>query len=176
MMIILDLDDTVTNTTRDLGAYAAVAVDPSRLTLVEGAEEFLRKHGRDCILVSSGFRRLQKRKFTHLQLERYLDERMHVVPIYRGNQHAFRGKEALIASLVAEENASDVIVVGDRIDREIAIGNRLGCRTVRMRLPEGKYSNMEPQAPVERPHHTVTNFRELLALLPKITSCDGSPQ
>jgi FMN phosphatase YigB (HAD superfamily) len=174
---ILDLDDTITNTTQDLGMYAAISVDPTRLTFVEGAEEFLERYGHCSILVSSGFRRLQRRKLAHLQLSRYLNDRMHIVPIYRGNHHAYRGKERLIAQLVAEHgDPSDVIVIGDRIDREITIGNRLGSRTVRVRLPQGKYSGMEPRSDNECPHHTVRNFHELMRIIPILVGnpC-GSP-
>ncbi|HEV8677380.1 MAG TPA: HAD hydrolase-like protein, partial [Candidatus Paceibacterota bacterium] len=56
------------------------------------------------------------------------------------------------------------VLVGDRLDRDISVGNALGLMTVRMALPEGRYSSIEPQSELERPTYTARDFFELMSL------------
>ncbi len=158
-MFVLDLDDTLINTTRDMRGHDA---DLSALTLVPGATEFLARYGKQCAVLSSGNAILQIRKLGHfgLTIERFW--RISIVP-----RHEL--KETEIASIARYGNAPhETIIIGDRLDTEIAMGNRLGCRTARMRLPEGKYSACEPREPDEVADATVTNFFELMGILPAL--------
>lgn len=152
---VLDLDDTLVNTTRDLhGNYKRI---PS-LTLVDGAKEFLALHAAESVILSAGVHHIQQSKIDAVGI-RHLVSHVVVVP-------TFEYKEKILFKFVRPElmPVSSVVVVGDRIDQEILLGNRLGCTTVRMRLPHGKYCGDMPLAADQRPHHTVENFFELLTL------------
>ncbi len=166
----LDLDDTCANTTRDLMG------DPSRvllLTLVPGVREFLestRARGDARVLVTVGDWPLQMRKLKHLRID---FDRYVILPNMRPKEEPGfwekapnSEKEVIFTQLAAQytDPAVGKVVIGDRLDREITLGKSLGFTTVRMRLPEGKYSNFEPQSEAEIPDFTVQDFFELMDL------------
>ena len=167
---ILDLDDTLAHTTRDMWG------DPSRvshLTLVDGTREFLdetKARGDHRVLVTMGEWPLQMAK---IQLLGLTVDRTSIIPVARlpeepdfWSQEKPTEKWDIFRRLAEAEEHKDIlkVLVGDRLDRDIAPGNKLGLTTVRMRLPEGRYSYLEPQNLEETPDFTVANFFELMQL------------
>jgi FMN phosphatase YigB (HAD superfamily) len=152
---ILDLDDTVAYTTRDMQD------DPRRfasLTLVDGVREFLEQtkaRGDRCVLISVGVWALQERKIHTLGL--VIDHK--ILP----DNGTSSIKEGTFKEYAAMADG-DVVVVGDRLDRDITPAKSLGFTTVRICLPEGKYSHHMPQSDEEIPDHTVKDFFELMRL------------
>ena len=150
---ILDLDDTLTNTTRDLCG------DPERLeqlTLADGARDFLERHRGSLVLVTQERTPgLQRRKLEHLGIAAYFRE-IQVV----ANE---RDKALAIMEVVRTSglSAGAITVIGDRIDNEIAVAKAIGCRAVRMCFPEGRYANEQPRGPREEPDHCVASWSEL---------------
>lgn len=55
-------------------------------------------------------------------------------------------------------------VVGDRVKKEIALGNHFGLQTIW--LKRGKFSSQLPANLLEKPKYTVTELKELLEILP----------
>ncbi len=79
-------------------------------------------------------------------------------------------KKALFVKEKTEEifaaiagGASDVAVIGDSISREIAIGNRLGYLTIRVK--QGKFAAQEPQGPDERADHEIGDLALAAAII-----------
>jgi FMN phosphatase YigB (HAD superfamily) len=153
-LFVIDLDDTLAHTTRDLGGDTNLI---SRLTLVQGAMEFLREHGRHSVLLSAGDPFLQHRKLKYLNIYEYFPRKVY---LYKPES-----KTQALADIVAEAGCSPsgIAVIGDRLDLEIAVGNKLGCTTVRVRLEGGKHSHLEPGL-LETPTYTVADFVELMQL------------
>lgn len=69
--------------------------------------------------------------------------------------------ERIVAPKVIERSLS--FVVGDRVRKEISIGNLLGLKTVW--LKSGKFANEKPRKKVERPTYTVRTFREIVSVI-----------
>lgn len=66
--------------------------------------------------------------------------------------------------LVSKEiNRSLSYVIGDRIRKEISIGNSLGLQTVWFRA--GKFADEKPRKKIERPKYTVRNLRDILSVI-----------
>lgn len=55
------------------------------------------------------------------------------------------------------------IVVGDRVDLEIAFANKLGCTSVWIR--RGKHAARTPTHPDEQPTHTIESLVQLAAIV-----------
>ena len=64
----------------------------------------------------------------------------------------------------------ETLVIGDRLDREIAAARRLGCWAVRVAHGEGSYSR--PTTPDEQPHYTVPGIEALMAVLEDLAAGD----
>jgi FMN phosphatase YigB (HAD superfamily) len=158
MRWILDLDDTLANTTLNMqGDESRV----SELTLAAGAKEFLallKSRGDFHALVTVGREEVQKAKIGHLGL---VFDDIAIVP--KGDNPSM--KSEAIARLASEGGTeAPCVLVGDRLDRDISVGNSLGLTTVRMCLREGRYSLIEPQNELEKPTHSVADFFELMKL------------
>ena len=166
---ILDLDDTFAHTTRDMRG------DPNRvsnLSLVDGAREFLdetKARGDRRVLVTVGDWPLQMAKMQHLCIDVERSTILSSLPL--PEEPTFWSEKTTekwnaFRHLAEAKEYTDVskVLVGDRLDRDIAPGNKLGLITVRMCLPGGKYAYQEPQSPEEVPTYTVTNFFELMQL------------
>ncbi len=158
ILYLVDLDDTLANTTSDMRG------DPNSveyLTLVPGAQEFLSECSRrgDLVaLVTMGDWRLQMRKVGYLEL--HFLQSSFLPPSEEAS-----AKKAVFQKIAEMSGVSgtDCIVIGDRIDRELAVGRELGFVTVRMRLEYGKYARQKPKEGTE-PNYTVKNFFELMQL------------
>ena len=156
---IMDLDDTIAHTTRDMGGEASRV---SKLTAVEGLEEFLNechRRGHSCLVVTVGSWSLQSEKLSRLAVQ---------VPMYVifPTAQAYFAKREFLNQFATKRNLDrkKVVHIGDRLDRDIEIGKSLGFWTIRMRTPGGKYSLDEPTSQKEVPDFTVHNFFELIEL------------
>jgi FMN phosphatase YigB (HAD superfamily) len=110
-------------------------------------------------LVTSGFRRLQESKVDALCIkERF--ERVYIDAIDEPDR---KGKEGIFRDILAdyELSPSDVLVVGDSAESEIAAGNRIGMPTAQILRP-GVH-----QCPTAR--HFIASLDELPGLLRSIT-------
>ena len=58
--------------------------------------------------------------------------------------------------------ARNAVMIGDRMDNDIAPANRLGMRTVRLLRGLGAYH--QPQSADEQPEYTIRSLTELLKL------------
>jgi putative hydrolase of the HAD superfamily len=56
-------------------------------------------------------------------------------------------------------NASEIVVVGDRVRSELVLGKRLGMRTVWYRA--GKFANETPRNSDEEPDHTIGHLEDI---------------
>jgi FMN phosphatase YigB (HAD superfamily) len=65
------------------------------------------------------------------------------------------------------------LVVGDRVDREIAAGRLAGCWTVRVLRGEGE--SQRPEAPEQQPHYSVPSVEALADVIADIDANDDSP-
>jgi FMN phosphatase YigB (HAD superfamily) len=148
MRFILDLDDTLAHTTRDIQG------DQTRLphlALVEGAREFVEAHGKESILISAAADvAYQKKKIEHLGLSDAFKEII-FVPTPEDKELAIQ--KALQDFAVP---AGEVVVVGDRLEHEIRgrlfLTNFIYAHT---RLPIGEGSQLRHHRPHRRgqDHH-----------------------
>ena len=129
--LIVDLDDTIAETTRTMqGCHTRL----ENLVLTKGALKFLLSFPGRRVLLTCGDPNLQRNKLEHLGINDMFEEIM-IVPKQSD-------KEASLAGYLKKhyiENPRDVTIVGDRVDAELLYGRSLGCRTVRVQLPGGKY-------------------------------------
>jgi len=119
-------------------------------------------------LLTTGSPATQQRKVDLLGIERFFAEVV-LVDI------AAENKLDALASLQRRRGwaSDDVVVVGDRIDREIAAGRRLGMWTVRMAHGEGRH--MTPTGPEQQAHYTIAGIDGLLHVLEDIAATGDSP-
>jgi putative hydrolase of the HAD superfamily len=106
-------------------------------------------------LVTSGFRRLQESKVRALGIARCFTA-IHVDAI---DQPGHRGKQAIFEEILRDQRlqSDQVLIVGDNHDSEIAIGVRLGIRTVQTLRPG------VPRSPAAT--HHIQTLHELKLLL-----------
>ena len=89
--------------------------------------------GEQRFLVTSGFRRLQESKLRALGIESYFD----AVVVDAVDEPARRGKERIFLDLMHQFRLdhSDVLVVGDNAESELAVAARLGLRSAQILRP-----------------------------------------
>jgi len=108
------------------------------------------------VLLSQGKVSLQNRKIDYLGIRKYFD---HIyLPEVGEKQLSF---ETALKELNLDSN--EVLVVGDRIDTEIKIGNDLGMQTCR--IMRGEYRILEPRFQNEEPDYTINTLRGLYGIL-----------
>jgi len=69
--------------------------------------------------------------------------------------------ERMAASMARERSVG--FVVGDRVRKEITIGNAMGFQTIWLR--SGKFANEKPRKKIERPTVAVRTLREILSIV-----------
>ena len=85
------------------------------------------------------------------------------IGIKKPNQRFF---ETILAN--ADTQASEAIMIGDRLDNDIIPARRIGMKTIWIRW--GRYSIMEPRTPDEIPDATVADVREVLDAVAMVNS------
>ena len=108
------------------------------------------------VLLSQGKKPLQDRKIDYLGIRDYFD--FIYLPEVGEKEESFN--EAL-RELSLEPN--EVLVVGDRLDNEIKMGNDLGMQTCR--IMRGNYKSLEPRFQNEEPDYTINTLRGLYGIL-----------
>ena len=110
-------------------------------------------------LVTSGHPETQARKVELLKLAPYFDG---VHYVYRDvGQSKFDTFRHLIAG--SDHGPEEMLVIGDRPDREIRAGNALGMATVRIR--HGEFAHVEAESGDEEPNHEFDKVTRILKLL-----------
>ena len=83
-------------------------------------------------------------------------------------------EDAIAAVLRAHDLApTETVVIGDRVDREIAAARRLGCWAVRVDHGEGRFAR--PEGPHEQAHYTVPGVIALRAVIDDIEDSATRP-
>lgn len=118
-----------------------------------------------CFLVTSGFPRLQQSKITALGIRPVFD----AIYVDSIADHPRRGKQMIFAEIVRWYAlvASQVWVVGDNGESEIAAGNRLGMVTVQILRPG--------VARCATARHAVSDLVELKALMGGLAESQSAP-
>jgi HAD superfamily hydrolase (TIGR01662 family) len=145
-LVIFDLDDTLFDTTGQLDSTASGLDRITLFPAVRGLLTHLRSQGIRATIVTTGDEALQQRKVEILGLRALVDA-VHICALPEGKAQLF---ERCLQEFGVEPGRT--WIVGDRIDREIAAGNRMGCVTIR--VMQGRHSSRVPQEPAE--HATVT--------------------
>ena len=154
---IFDLDDTLFNTHEQLdlqyrGIDTVVPFPDSRDTLA-----FLKMRGMKLALVSHGNTVIQMQKIAALKVGEYFD----AISICAVSEDKEKEFEHIITQFKVPR--PEVLIIGDRVEREIEYGNRLGCITVQ--FCGGKYADVVPQNDFQKPHYCITRLSELKQIL-----------
>jgi FMN phosphatase YigB (HAD superfamily) len=112
--------------------------------------------GYELFLVSMGHPLVQRRKLKQLKLGCFFRKSFFIDPIEGG-----RKRDALLSILqMTGKDPSRILVIGDRIDREISEANELGMQTCRIKSPG--YANWSPQSDLEKPDFELKHFGDLV--------------
>ncbi len=157
-LVIFDLDDTLFDTTGQLaGSYEKLdTITPFEHTIP--VLNALRAKNIRIVLVTTGDESIQRRKLELLRLAHLFDS---VAICADGDSKLDLMRETLFAAKLAD--SKEAYVVGDRIDREIMYGNRLGCTTVR--LLQGKRKDWQPENDEQKPTITLKSIEDFLKLI-----------
>ncbi len=135
-------------------------LDVRILDLKPGASEFLKeateKH--DMYLLTEGDDDFQKSKIEHLSIAHYFND---IVIVNQKNKDT---KEKAIGRIIntGKYSPTDVTVIGNRLDKEIADGKTLGCKTIWVKSGEG--CEMQPEDGKE-PDYTICHLDDLNKML-----------
>ena len=69
----------------------------------------------------------------------------------------------LMSKIINKFSARNCYVIGDRIKKEIKLGNQLGCTTIWLKL--GLFSSELPADKTEQPDYIITELEQLLNIL-----------
>jgi putative hydrolase of the HAD superfamily len=107
------------------------------------------------VLVTEGRASIQKEKIRHLGIYNLFDDVLIIDPADRTS------KEAVIKNYMMRQNIMPrhAVIVGNRLDREIIAGNRLGILTIWIRSGEG--SEMEPNISVGKADADIDDIADL---------------
>lgn len=113
--------------------------------------------------------KLRKRGYTLILVARAVPGRKKMIKLL-GITSFFKkiittsNKSRTLFKRLALNRPESCIVVGDRIKKEIAIGNSLNMTTIWLR--QGRFRNELPNNIKQKPTHTIYNLLEILKLLP----------
>lgn len=151
---VFDLDDTLAIVPRGSEENLSSVIN---IELVPGARDVLQAK-KNALILTAGPKSLQQMKVNFLKLDEFIPEEKIILV----ENH--EGKRGVIQEVVEKVgDPSKVVIVGDNLDAELAIGQELGCTTVRVCLPGALRANQKPKNG-QRTTFTVTSLTELLAL------------
>jgi len=108
------------------------------------------------ILITEGTTQQQNKKINNLDIKNYFD----YIFISKEKEKEKDFTQTLnILNLKPEQ----ILVIGDRIDKEIKAGNEVGMKTIR--LLKGIHSSLQPKEPIEKPDFTINNLTEIIQIL-----------
>ncbi len=143
---VWDLDDTLFDNTEQIGT--CTNDDPlPKISPFSDAKEVLSIPGTH-VLLTQGRHARQLEKLKRLKLKSYFKEMIICSKTI--------GKFEILKEL--KERYERIIVIGDRVDREISYGNQLGMHTIRK--IGGKYDTLIPKSG-EIPTHTIQTLKEI---------------
>ncbi len=120
--------------------------------------EKLKQKKLDLVLVTEGSLPQQNKKIDTLEIREYFDEIFITIT----------EKTELFKEILNKNNLSknEVLVIGDRLDKEIIAGNRLGIKTIRVK--RGKYKEIMPNLEIEKPSYEINDLRDIFEIIEKI--------
>jgi putative hydrolase of the HAD superfamily len=116
----------------------------------------LRKKGMKLAVVTDGVPVKQWEKLIRLGLSDFFDE---VVIAPDGEEQKPSPSPFLKAAKNLKIPPADCIVVGDRLDKDIAGGKKAGMKTIRVEL--GRYGRKKPSKPEETPDKTIARISDI---------------
>lgn len=147
------------------------SVPIDQLGIVPAVRDLLGKlrRGYRIYLLTAGEREFQEAKIQTLGLRDVFDE---IVIVSSGSE---ADKEAAIASFLVRHghSAGKMVVIGNRLDKEIRSGNRLRLPTVWLRRGEG--SGLVPGEATGIPDHVITDILDLPGILDKLSPASTIP-
>ncbi|MAG02564.1 hypothetical protein CMI42_04460 [Candidatus Pacearchaeota archaeon] len=108
------------------------------------------------MLLTSGFAKLQNKKIDMLKIRDYFSE---IIIDESRDKEDDLGK--LLSGLGVEPG--EVMVVGDRIDKELKFAKELGMITTQMKM--GKFKDLKPRGEDEKPDYVITDLIEVIKIL-----------
>ena len=147
-------------------AYNSVNV--SGITLYQGVYEMLErlKSHYKLALLTSGWPDQQNKKIEALGIRHFFD----LIVFDNVSGETKSAKDSAIRQVLKAFDvvAEEVVCVGDRIDREIMAGNKLGLVTVR--IMQGSYSILTPRDRFEEPTFSVHDVVEVEDIIESLES------
>jgi putative hydrolase of the HAD superfamily len=133
--------------------------DPESSSLIPGAIDVLERltnEGIKLCLISKRTKEERREQISELGLDKYFLD-IQVLEDDK-SQESFE-RCVRIMSL----NPSEIAVLGDRVKKEIYLGNKLGMRTIWYK--SGKFASELPQNKDEEPQYTITRLEEIFQYL-----------
>lgn len=132
------------------------------LNLYPGAFEILQKlKGKfKLFLLTQGEIKQQQKKINALKINDFF-EKIFFAPVEK-KEDTFK------KILELGTDPKEMLIIGDRIDKEIKLGNQTGMTTVR--ILKGKYKILEPKEPLEEPDYTINELLEILNLINQLNN------
>ena len=123
----------------------------------------LRENGFKLMIVTEGSYAQQHKKIDVLGIRSYFDE----IHVTEGD------KTEILKEIVGRGGfgAEEVLIVGDRAEKEISVGNKLGMKAVR--LLKGAYKDQIPGNDLERADFEINDLREVLKIVEGINGLDN---
>jgi len=131
--------------------------------------EFLRAHGVLCFLLTSGIHKRQSAKIRKLGLEQAFDETA-IIDVDRGGLMSESLRYLLDKHRLRPDEA---LVVGDRPQEEIRVGNDLGATTAQ--VLHGRFSAFEPRDNRERAEYRIAGVFQIPTIL-RLVNVNKPPQ
>ena len=127
--------------------------DPEENILIKGVKETLDELSKNnTLLLVSRDEGQRKKILKDLGIEHYFKE------VFLLPEKTEREFSQIIQKY--KEGSQTTYVIGDRIQDEIYIGNRLGCKTIWVR--HGKFKNILPNSIAEKPWRSVPNISDIV--------------
>jgi len=133
--------------------------NPEEDRLIEGSEKLLRvlkRLGFKLCLLSKRTRENRREQIFQLGLDRYFDK----ILIIKGDKKEKHFQECLSSMCLS---SPEVVVIGDRVESEILIANRLGMLTIWFQ--RGKFANVLPKNKFQKPDYVITNLEEIIGII-----------
>lgn len=127
----------------------------------------LKQKGYRLYIVSHGLKKQQMKKIKKIKIKKYFDW------IFIDDSMKESFKEKYFNHIVQDEienhklKPEDIISVGNRIDSEMMLSNKLGLTTVL--VVHGRYSRMKPKNELEKPDFRIKRVSDLSGVLKKLS-------
>lgn len=119
-------------------------------------------------LVTTGRRVRQLAKVERLGLDRYFQADRNVFVHEPSADRPEKDRELAAALEAGDLEPPATLSIGDKLDSDVRVGNRLGLVTVRLRA--GRQKDLEPRSDDERPVYDIRALTELVSIVDILTS------